>query len=95
MSYLHDKRRHDELSLVDLRAHATSVGLVQLCIELRHADLLDEGALDRIKEAIAGDLVLSAPQAGDVTFRSRIKRRLDNIFSGQDGSSQDATGGGG
>lgn len=83
MSYLEDKHRHDEFALIDLRAHATAVGFVQLCVELRRNDLIEEASLDRIKEAIAGELLLSGPKHAAVQDRAyRLRLRLDRLFSG-------------
>jgi hypothetical protein len=77
------RRLHFDLSNVGLRAHATAVGLVQLCIELRNANILTEGALERIKCAIADDVSLSAPRGISARkHRDEMKSRLDVLFTG-------------
>jgi hypothetical protein len=67
------------------RAHGTAVGLLQLSAELVRAGVLDEAAVDRIKNAIANDLALSRP--GSISkeeFRRTTRLRLDRLFSGED-----------
>lgn len=82
----YDKHRklHFDVINVGLRAQATAVGLVQLCMELRAANVLNDAALERIKSAIADDVSMSAPRA--VTprqYRTEIKARLDRLFAGE------------
>lgn len=90
--YAKQKKLHFDLTNVGLRAQATAVGLVQLCIELRRAGVLDEEAVDRIKGAIADNVSLSAPRnMGAAQYRSEIKTRLDRLFAGEQeiGSAED------
>jgi hypothetical protein len=76
-----ERRVHDDIGLVGLRAQATAVGLLQLCSELARAGLLDDGALARIKSAIAKDLALSRPHSmSAVDFESWVHARLDGLF---------------
>ena len=83
--YDQQKRLHWELTNVELRAQATAVGLVQLCIELRRANVLDEPALERIKDAIADEVSVAAPRAtSSKTYRSDVKSRLDRLFAGDE-----------
>lgn len=78
------KRLHFDVTNVGLRAHATAVGLVQLCIELQRAKLLDEEAMDRIKLAIADEVSVAAPRAVSCqSYRHDIKARLDRLFGGE------------
>lgn len=77
------RKLHFDLTNVGLRAHATAVGLVQLCIELQQAELLDEPAVERIKQAIADEVSLNAPRSIDAQeYRKDIKARLDRLFTG-------------
>lgn len=77
------KRLHFDLTNVGLRAQATAVGLVQLCVELQRANVLEEAAVERIKLAIADEVSLSAPRSVSAqTYRSDIKVRLDRLFAG-------------
>ncbi|BBF68199.1 MULTISPECIES: hypothetical protein [Sphingomonadaceae] len=79
------KKLHFDLSNVGLRAHATAVGLLQLCLELRRAGVLDESAVDRIKGAIACDIEVSAPRSvATAEYRRDIKARLDKLFAGEE-----------
>lgn len=87
VSILYEKQRklHFDLMNVGLRAQATAVGLVQLCIELRNANLLNEAALERIKNAIADDVSISPPRGVPArVYRSDIKSRLDRLFRGEE-----------
>jgi hypothetical protein len=83
--YDQQKRLHWELTNVELRAQATAIGLVQLCIELRRANVLDNPALERIKDAIADQVAVSAPRAtASKTYRTDVKSRLDRLFAGDE-----------
>ena len=80
-----EKKLHFDMSNVGLRAHATAAGLLQLCQELRRAGVLDEPAIERIKNAIACDIEVAAPRSvATVGFRRDIKARLDRLFAGEE-----------
>ena len=80
-----EKRLHDQIDLLGLRAQATSVGFLTLARELVRAGVLTEEALDRIKEAIVKELCLSRPAALTAQeFARTIRLRLDHLFSGED-----------
>lgn len=77
------RRLHFDLINVGLRAQATAAGLVRLCIELRDANVLSPEAVERIKDAIAGDVSLTAPRGISArNYRHEIKERLDQLFTG-------------
>lgn len=77
------RRLHFDLTNVGLRAHATAVGLVQLCVELQRVKVLDGPAVERIKVAIADEVSLSAPRSINAQdYRKDIKTRLDRLFAG-------------
>ena len=85
------RKLHFDLMNVGLRAQATAVGLVQLCVELRKAKVLDEPAIERIKTAIANDVSLAGPRSiPPKVYRADIKERLDHLFAGEEevGSAQ-------
>lgn len=83
MEYSEEQRLHDAVGFVGLRAQATAVGLLQLSLELRRAGVIDEGAIERIKEAIAKDISLSCPRSQPKRdFLSNIRTRLDRLFAG-------------
>lgn len=80
-----DKKLHYDLTNVGLRAQATAAGLVQLCIELRHAGVIDNDALDRIKSSIADEIVVCASRPVDRPgYRRDIRDRLDRLFAGEE-----------
>ena len=70
------KRLHFDVTNVGLRAQATAVGLVQLCIELHNANILSDLALQRIKDAIADEVSIAAPRRTAIqNFRREIRER--------------------
>jgi hypothetical protein len=72
---------HGTIDFIGLRAHATSVGLIQLCAELLEAGVLDAGAIQRIKDAIQREISISNPRSkGRREFEQSLKERLDAIF---------------
>lgn len=76
------RERHRAIDFVGLRAHATTVGLVQLCEELLNAGILSTDALDRIKGAICMELAVSnnARISNQSGFDDTMRRRIDAIF---------------
>ncbi|WP_260582538.1 hypothetical protein [Sphingopyxis sp. PET50] len=75
------RERHRTLDFIGLRAHATTVGLIQLCEELLNAGILTPEGLERIKGAIRSELtVCNARISNQPTFDDTLKRRLDAIF---------------
>lgn len=85
MGYVEDKRLHDTIDLVGMRTQATTVGFIQLAIELRRAGVLDDDAISRIKESIAKDICLSAPKSVPLNnFRENLGKRLDRLFAGEE-----------
>jgi hypothetical protein len=77
-----ERRLHQTVSLVGLRAHATAVGLIQLTTELVRAGVLDQAAVGRIKCAIANDLMLSPPSSvKKAEFETWVRNRLDALFA--------------
>ena len=85
MGYVEDKRLHDAIDLVGMRAQATTVGLIQLSVELRRAGVLDEAAVGRIKDAIAKEICLTRPRSiPEANFRENLRGRLDRLFSGEE-----------
>jgi hypothetical protein len=78
------KKLHFDLTNVGMRAQATAVGLLQLCLELRNAGILADDAVERIKGAIACDIEVSAPRSvATPHYRRDIRERLDQLFSGE------------
>ncbi|MFC3442854.1 hypothetical protein ACFOKF_16900 [Sphingobium rhizovicinum] len=80
-----EKKLHFDLTNVGMRAQATAVGMLQICIELRRAGVLDDAAIERIKCAIACDIEVSAPRSvANAEYRRDIKARLDKLFAGEE-----------
>jgi hypothetical protein len=78
------RRLHYEMTNVGLRAQATAAGLVQLCLELQRANVLDDGAVGRIKGAISEEILISVPRhVLCSTYKTDLKARLDRIFRGE------------
>lgn len=79
------KKLHDAIGFVGLRAHATAVGLIQLTAELVNAGVLDNMALERVKNSIAQDLALNRPpHAAKAAFEAETRQRLDRLFAGEE-----------
>ncbi len=77
-----ERRLHQSVSLVGLRAQATAVGLIQLTAELVRAGVLDQAAVGRVKEAIARDLLLFPPASvRKAEFETWVRGRLDALFA--------------
>ncbi|HXH15936.1 MAG TPA: hypothetical protein VNJ10_07355 [Sphingomonas sp.] len=86
MSITHDKQKrlHHDVTNVGLRAQVTAVGLIQLCLELRSANVLSEPALTRIKTAIADELKVGPyRRTASREERDEIDVRLDRLFAGE------------
>lgn len=72
---------HRTLEFIGLRAHATTVGLLQLSAELVKAGVLDDEAIQRIKHAIHRDIIVSSPRSYNrAEFEETLRQRLDAIF---------------
>ncbi|MDB5669403.1 MAG: hypothetical protein JWO25_362 [Alphaproteobacteria bacterium] len=78
-----ERRLHDQVGFVGLRAQATAVGFIQLCTELCRAGVLEQAAMGRIKEAIAKELALSKPRSAYQSEFQTSMRRLDDLFAGR------------
>jgi len=75
------KELHRNLEFIGLRAQATSVGLLQLCAELVKVGVLDDAAIQRIKDAIHHDITVSRPRTGSsAEFDRTLRQRLDMLF---------------
>jgi hypothetical protein len=78
------KQLHNDVTNVGLRAQATAVGLIQLCIELRKSNALSEEGLGNVKKAIADELLIG-PYRRYCSREQRveIETRIDRIFAGE------------
>lgn len=81
------RERHRTLDFIGLRAHATAVGLIQLCEELLNAGVLSADGLDRIKDAICCELAVGkrARVADQREFDDMLRRRIDAVFPASPG----------
>ena len=85
MEFKEARATHQSVDLLRLRAHATAVGMLQLTAELVRAGVLDQDAVERVKDAIASDLALSRPPAMSAqAFDAANRRRLDALFAGKE-----------
>lgn len=83
-TYEKQKRLHHDVTNVGLRAQATAVGLIQLCIELRNANVLSEDAITRIKVAIGDELIVGPNRrVASREQRAEIDDRLNRLFAGE------------
>jgi hypothetical protein len=79
------EKLHNTVGFIGFRAQATAVGLLQLVRELQRTSLLEQDAVERIKDAIASDIVLTRPRsATKAGFDEAIRSRLDKLFAGED-----------
>jgi hypothetical protein len=80
-----DKKLHDMIGFIGLRAQATAVGLLQLSTELKRAGVLDDASIGRITDAIAKEIFLSRPQSFyNEDFDANLRGRLNRLFSGEE-----------
>ena len=80
-----DQRVHDALKFIGLRATVTAVGLLRLSAELAKAGVLDEAALDRIKDAMIKELSLNRPpNTQKDEYERNMRERLNRLISGEE-----------
>lgn len=78
------KQLHNDVTNVGLRAQATAVGLIQLCIELRKTNALSEEGLSNVKKAIADELLIGQNRRYcSREQRCEIEARIDRVFAGE------------
>jgi len=79
---------HHTLEFIGLRAHATTVGLLQLSAELVKAGVLNDDAIQNIKDAIHREITVSRPRSYNrAEFEETLRQRLDAIFP-RDGNAE-------
>jgi hypothetical protein len=78
-----ERRVHDAMDFIGLRALATAAGLIRMCTELRRVGILDEDAITRIKESMAREIALSHRGAFEKEFQIAMQR-LDALFAGRE-----------
>jgi predicted deacylase len=83
MNPTEDRRLHDAMDFIGLRALATAAGMIQICTELHAAGIFDDAAIDRVKEAMAREIALSHRGTFETEFQ-RAKQRLDALFAGRE-----------
>jgi hypothetical protein len=84
MDELEEKRLHDSMRIVGLRATVTAVGLLKLTRELVDAGVLSEAALDRIKTSMVKELAINKPPAvPKEQYERDMRKRLDALFAGE------------
>lgn len=81
MEQVEARRQHQMLALLGVRDTGTTAGLLQLCSELAHAKLLDDDAVERIKDAIVSDISLSCPRSmARNQYEVAIRQRMDGLL---------------
>jgi hypothetical protein len=83
MAEREDRRIHDLLDFVGVRAHVTATAVLQICAELRRAGVFDDGALDRIKDAMAKEIALARNRGVFSDEYAHARKRLDELFAGR------------
>lgn len=78
-----ERRLHDAMDFIGMRALTTAAGMIQLCNELHRAGALDEDAVGRIKDAMAREIALCRRGGFEQEFQL-ARQRLDAIFAGQE-----------
>jgi hypothetical protein len=75
------QRIHQNMDFLGLREPALAAGLLQLTDELVQAGVIDEAAVERIKDSMARHLMLCHPRsAWRSDFESSIHHHLDVMF---------------
>ena len=81
MDHVLAKGQHQALALLGVKDTGTTAGLLQLCCELRHAGVLEDGAVERIKDAIASDILLACPRSkGRAEYETDVRHRIDSLL---------------
>ncbi|MDB5692960.1 MAG: hypothetical protein JWO81_2023 [Alphaproteobacteria bacterium] len=83
MDQREDRRLHDAMDFIGLRALATAAAVIQMCTELRRVGIFDEDAITRVKEAMAKEIALSRRGTFETEFQT-AKQRLDALFAGKE-----------
>lgn len=83
MSERDDRRFHDQLDFIGVRAHVTATALLQLCSELERAGVLDTAAMGRIKDAMAKEIALTRNRGIYAEEYAHARARLDELFAGR------------
>jgi hypothetical protein len=83
MSERDDRRFHDQLDFIGVRAHVTATAVLQMCSELERAGVLDAAAMERIKDAMAKEIALSRNRGVFADEYAHARRRLDELFAGR------------
>jgi hypothetical protein len=83
MSERDDRRFHDQLDFIGVRAHVTATAVLQMCSELQRAGVFDAAAMERIKDAMAKEIAMSRNRGIYAEEYQSARRRLDEIFAGR------------
>ena len=81
MSETEDRRFHDLMSFVGIRAPLAASAMVQLVRELRKVGVLDADALKRIKDTMKHEAALSRrPHLSREEFEAGFDEKLDRLL---------------
>jgi hypothetical protein len=83
MAEREDRRIHDLLDFVGVRAHVTATAVLQICGELHRAGVFDDAALDRIKDAMAKEIALARNRGVFSEEYAHARTRLEELFAGR------------
>jgi hypothetical protein len=72
------------MKIIGIRAPITAAAVLQLIAELRHAKILNDEAVGRIKKAMAHVAFQEHPShASESEFEAEIEKQLDRLFDNQ------------
>jgi hypothetical protein len=80
MDYIEARDTRQKLRSIGIDGEGAAIGLLQLCAELNRTELLDDAALQRIREAIGDHLSLSCPISAHEEY---VRQRLEELFVGR------------
>lgn len=78
------KKSHFELQHAGFRSRATAAGFLQLTRELKALAVIDDQAIERIREAMLSELLENLPRSlvGDSAYEDRLRERLKALLAG-------------
>ena len=78
MDYIAARETRQKLRSIGIDGEGAAIGLLQLCAELSSASLLDEAALQRVRDAIGDHLGISCPVSA---HEQHVRQRLEELFA--------------
>lgn len=82
MSLDHDELRSHLMDLVGIRSPIVAAALLQLIVELRVAEVLNDDGLERVKDAIVAAAVQAGPSHKFIAdFEVEVRAKLDRLIA--------------